>query len=69
MSDIIDDANDAIQIQLDSSINAIRNNKDKVYYHHCLYCQEPTINGSKFCDKDCADDYEKIQRSKAMKKF
>lgn len=68
MSDTVDEANEALELELNNKINLARANPDKRYYKYCLNCGEATINGNKFCDKDCADDYGKIQRAKIMRK-
>lgn len=69
MSDTVDEANDAVELELTNKINLARGTPDKRYYKYCLNCGEPTMHGNKFCDKDCADDYEKIQRAKIMRKI
>jgi hypothetical protein len=34
----------------------------------CLNCNEPTKGGAAFCDTDCQEDYEKIQRMRSLKR-
>ena len=33
----------------------------------CLNCGDPTIAGAAFCDTDCQEDYEKIQRMRGVR--
>lgn len=28
----------------------------------CLFCEEPLPDGARWCDVDCARDYERLQR-------
>lgn len=58
MSDIIDDANDRAERDLELRIKAARG----VVYQHsptCLFCGDPSQKGSSYCSKDCRDDHEK----------
>lgn len=34
----------------------------------CLNCNERTKDGAAFCDTDCQEDYEKIQRMRGFKR-
>ena len=33
----------------------------------CLNCSDPTTAGAAFCDTDCQEDYEKIQRMRGVR--
>ncbi len=33
----------------------------------CLNCGDPTTAGAAFCDTDCQEDYEKIQRMRGVR--
>lgn len=35
----------------------------------CHNCSEPLDDSQRFCDVDCRDDFEKIQRSRAQKVY
>jgi len=37
------------------------------YIGHCHNCHEPLADQLRFCDVDCRDDHEKIQRSRAQR--
>lgn len=37
------------------------------YVGHCHNCHETLTDPHRFCDVDCRDDYEKIQRSRAQR--
>ncbi len=59
MSDIIDDANDHLERELELRIRAARG---VVVHNHsadCLNCGEPSLPGSSYCCKECRDDDEK----------
>lgn len=63
MSDIIDDANDRAERELEMRIRAARG----VVTHHsavCLNCGEPSQFGSSYCCKECRDDDEARQRQR-----
>lgn len=62
MSDIFDDADTATEIWLQ---NNIRNRKKAPEVTgFCLSCGEPTEGA--FCDNYCSEDFEKLQRAKAI---
>lgn len=42
--------------------NAIQQNSAVQKSDICLNCYEPTKDGARFCDKDCADDYSQRRR-------
>lgn len=61
MTDIIDDANDRAERELEMRIQAARG----VVHQHsptCLFCGEESQPGSSYCSKDCRDDHEKQKR-------
>ena len=61
MSDLIDDANDHVERELELRIQAARG----VVIHHspaCLNCGDPSQAGSSYCSKECRDDDEARKR-------
>lgn len=61
MSDIIDDANERAERELEMRIRAARG----VVTHHsvnCLNCGDHSLPGSSYCCKECRDDDETRQR-------
>ncbi|MPV86885.1 hypothetical protein [Ostreibacterium oceani] len=65
MTDIIDKANEAAEIQL---AHAIETAKARPHPHlikgRCNYCGESVVDY--FCDADCRDDYEREQKIKQL---
>lgn len=62
MADIADDANDLAQLE----INSILSNRiptQAAYYKLCRFCKEPTPDGHAFCDEDCRDDFDRINKN------
>lgn len=49
------------QERLKNSIEAARKDlaKSQISTGYCLNCKEQLPDGGRFCDKDCAEDYEK----------
>lgn len=56
--DEIDVANEHIERELEQRIKAARSAKPTPETIHCMNCGEPTERGSRFCCKDCAEDFE-----------
>lgn len=61
MSDIIDNANDLVELTDSLAVKAIRNNLKPVaeYTGECLYCGEDVPSPRRWCDADCRDGWEK----------
>jgi hypothetical protein len=65
MSDIIDNAQVAIDMIQDASIQAIRRKtgeRELVPKGICHWCHDTFTTHQVFCDNDCAEDYRKYQR-------
>lgn len=61
MSDIIDLANDNAELNLSAAIEACRRMPALPAKGACWFCDEPLMAAQKFCDGDCAGDYEREQ--------
>ena len=61
MSDIIDLANDTAELNLSAAIEACRRAPALPARGSCWFCDETLGAGQKFCDSDCASDYEREQ--------
>lgn len=65
MSDIIDNANDLVELTDSLAVKAIRNNlkPEAVFTGTCLWCGEEHLPEPKrWCDADCRDLWEKDRR-------
>jgi len=57
-SDPLDLGADLAQRERDAGVNAARSSiKPIVPSKVCLHCGEETLNGARWCDADCRDDY------------
>ena len=56
--DEIDVANDHIERELEGRLREARAVKPMEPTKFCLNCGETTEGGSRFCCKDCSEDYE-----------
>lgn len=62
MSDIIDQANDRAQLDLERAIRAARSASPlPAPCGHCLNCGESTGPAQRWCDDDCRDDWQARQ--------
>lgn len=72
MPDFIDQLqdNNTHDIQLEHNIKAIQEaaKSSLLSRKFCLNCSEQTQQGAAFCDTDCQEDYEKIQRMRGLKR-
>lgn len=73
MPDFIDQLqdNNAHDLQLQANIEKAREAAAKaptLSRKFCLNCNAPTQQGAAFCDSDCQEDYEKIQRMRSLKR-
>lgn len=73
MPDFIDQLqdNNAHEIQLEHNLKVIREAAQAaplLARKFCLNCNEQTQGGAAFCDLDCQEDYEKIQRMRSLKR-
>jgi hypothetical protein len=68
MSDIIDDANDRAQLELERAIAAARGSNGIEYAQTgaCLNCETP-VEGAAFCDAECREDYERRRRAQGRR--
>lgn len=58
MADVIDDAQELIEKQLELSRRAIDlNTKRPEPTGHCLYCEAVVAAPKLYCDGECADDH------------
>lgn len=58
MSDEADIANDQIELSRLAAIEACRHQLGLIPKGSCWFCDEALPDGHKFCNKDCASDYE-----------
>jgi hypothetical protein len=58
MSDEADIANDNIELSRQAAIEACRRQPRLMPKGTCWFCDEPVAPLQKFCDSDCAEDYE-----------
>lgn len=58
MSDEADVANDNIELNRLAAIEACRHQPSLPAKGACWFCDEPLEAEQKFCDRDCASDYE-----------
>ena len=66
MSDWVDDAQRLIEWRIQSSLSQLT--KVITYGHgRCYYCLAWLPVEQRFCDSDCRDDHERIQRLTAIK--
>lgn len=63
-ADVLDDAADLTQRETDSLVEAARERAAKPIptATHCIYCDEPTEDGRRFCDAACRDMAEHKQK-------
>lgn len=57
MTDIADNADAAIEKQLEVSLGQIRQEKPLPYTGRCYNCDEAIEAPLRWCDGDCRDDY------------
>lgn len=64
MSDEVDAANEQVAMNEARSIAyaQIEANKPIPTSEHCLWCAAKTKDGRRFCNRSCADDWEKYGR-------
>lgn len=65
MSDIVDDAAEAIEQMVEVAL-ANRPKTAIEFTGKCHYCEEPISKGS-FCSRECGEDYQKLERAKQFK--
>ena len=62
MSDLVDNANDTAEYLAQMAVRDARAKKDgPIATGHCLNCGEELNNKRRWCDKDCARDWEKLR--------
>lgn len=61
MSDEADIANEQVELSRMAAIEACRHRPTIIAKGSCWFCDEPLPRGQKFCDRDCAEDYEMEQ--------
>ena len=68
--DLADRADLQEQFILEKKIAEVRANKQqsKVPKGTCYFCDEVVAEGYVFCDADCSEDYEKLQRAELNRK-
>lgn len=68
-ADPIDRASAEQEALLDAQLKAARNlaaaQPKLSYIGKCYNCDEPLADPERFCDKDCTQDFEKLQRAKS----
>ena len=61
-SDPLDLGADLAQRERDAGLEAIRSKvKPIVPSEFCLYCGEKTLNGARWCNADCMQDWSRIE--------
>jgi hypothetical protein len=65
MADNVDEANQLAELHLASELTKAKAILPPLT-GRCFYCESPTFE--RFCDADCRDDYERLQRSVLMRK-
>ena len=58
MSDEADIANDFVEMNRLAAIEACRHRPTIMAKGSCWFCDQGLPRGQKFCDRDCAEDYE-----------
>lgn len=58
MSDEADIANENVELSRLAAIEACRHSPGLIAKGSCWFCDEPLPPAQKFCDRDCAADYE-----------
>jgi hypothetical protein len=58
MCDEADIANDQVELSRLAAIEACRHRPTIIAKGSCWFCDERLPLGQKFCDRDCAEDYE-----------
>jgi hypothetical protein len=66
-SDPLDVATELAEKERDHSIKKIRSRGSIKLTGYCLNCAEP--RPTLFCDTDCRDDYEKLQKTRRLNGF
>ncbi len=61
MSDEADIANDFVEMNRIAAIEACRHRPVMLAKGTCWFCDEDLPCGQKFCDRDCAEDFEMEQ--------
>ena len=58
LSDVIDIGSNASQREIDNNVALIQAKVKPIPTSEvCLHCGEPTLNGARWCDKSCCEDY------------
>ena len=66
MSDIYDQATDQEMMDRDLAIKAARaQNQPMKFTGHCKYCEEHIDRGH-FCNAECREDFEQMQKMKHL---
>ncbi len=61
MSDVADKANDLAEFYLNNTLQNMQDSPGLAPRGTCHNCREPLRDDQRlFCDKDCADDYERF---------
>lgn len=66
MADIIDEANELEQLQINAALSS-RKKESMTFIGRCHYCESALLNGH-FCDSDCRDDFEKERKLKPQRR-
>jgi hypothetical protein len=64
MADEIDQANELAELALNVALRNLSAGPKLTPRGVCYYCEAEVAPQQLFCDKDCADDYEKEQKLK-----
>lgn len=66
MADEIDQANERNDARLQQSLNNIDPAPQLPAIGQCHFCFEPLNDGSRFCDNECRDDYDYMQKRRQI---
>lgn len=76
MADEVDMANDSVERALEHALKQIRSAPAMAPKGFCYFCEEPLepaeengelVHRRLFCDRDCADDWEREQRARRLR--
>lgn len=66
--DIADSASDREQLDRDLALSAARqHDRPLPFIGQCYNCQSSLIDGARFCDSDCRNDYANRKRCEALR--
>lgn len=66
MADQVDVASDLEALELQSMLNLQRKRREDVVKANgfCLYCETPLSDGLRWCDAECRDEWEYVNKKR-----